>query len=84
MPIAYVLALKHRHNCSAIESFQPGQEAAVLVVPENDQTTQLVTARARRSQDGTYFIVTMPDGEETKWGYASLTKETIPIYKPAQ
>jgi hypothetical protein len=82
--MSYVLFLKHRRNCSVIENFPPGQEADVLVVPENDQTAQPIKAKGRRSQDGKEFTVTMPDGEEAKWGYDSLKNETIPIYKPAQ
>jgi hypothetical protein len=83
-PIAYVLALNHRHNCSVIECFKPGQEGYVLVVPENDLTAQPIKAKARRSQDGEDFTFTMSDGETGSWAYDFLKNSVIPFYKPAK
>lgn len=81
-PIAYVLALKDRYNCSVIESFKPGQEDYVLVVQENDQEAQPIKAKGKRSADGEDFTFTMPDGETGSWNYTFLTTFAIPHYKP--
>jgi hypothetical protein len=83
-PIMYVLALNDRHNCSVIESFSPGQEGDVNVVPENDLTAKPIKAKARRSQDGEDFTFTMPDGETGSWAYDFLKYSAIPFYKPAK
>ncbi|MEO7863829.1 MAG: hypothetical protein ABIU05_26040 [Nitrospirales bacterium] len=83
-PIAYVLALKDRHDCSVIESFKPGQEDVVDVVPENDLKAKPTKAKARRSQDGEDFTFAMSDGETGSWAYDFLKNSAIPFYKPAQ
>lgn len=83
-PITYVLAFNDRHNCSVIESFKPGQEMDVLVVPENDLKKQPINAKARRSQDGEDFTFTMPDGDTGSWEYDFLRYKVIPHYKPAK
>jgi hypothetical protein len=83
-PITYVLALNDRHNCSVIESFKPGQEDDVLVVPDNDLEAQPIRAKGRRSQDGEDFTFTMLDGETGSWEYDFLKNVTIPIYKPTK
>lgn len=79
----YVLHLEHQHNCSVIESVKAGQEIDVLVVPENNRQAQPVITKARRSQDGKDFIVTMPDGEIVSLEYDFLKNSTIPLYKPS-
>ena len=83
-PIAYVLALKDRLNCSVIESFKPGQEMDVLVVPDNNEKGQPIRAKGRSSQDGEDFTFTMPDGETGSWNYTRLTTLAIPKYKPKE
>ena len=83
-PIAYVLALKDRHNCSVIESAMPGQEDAVYVVPGNDLKAKPTKAKARRSQDGEDFTFAMPDGETGSSAYDFLENSATPFYKPAR
>ena len=83
-PITYVLALNNRHNCSVIESFKPGQEGNVLVVPANDQGTEPIPAIGRRSSNGEDFTYTTPDGEMVSWNFAFLTTSKIPHFKPAE
>jgi len=83
-PIAYVLALKDRHNCSVIEGFKPGQEDAVYVVPGDDLKAKPTKAKARRNQDGEDFTFAMSDGETGSWEYDFPKNSAIPFYKPAQ
>ena len=78
----YVLQLIDRHTCSVIEGMKPGDERTVLVVPEIDSKAEPTAARAKRSQDGEEFIVTMPDGDVAKWAYDDLKNKIIPYYKP--
>ena len=78
----YALQLIDRHTCSVIESMKPGDERTVLVVPEINSTAEPTAARAKRSQDGEEFIVTMPDGVVAKWAYDELKNNIIPDYKP--
>lgn len=78
----YALQLIDRHTCSVIESMKPGDERTVLVVPEFDSKVEPTAARAKRSQDGEEFIVTMPDGVVAKWAYDDLKNKIIPYYKP--
>ena len=80
----YVLQLIDRHTCSVIESMQPGDERTVLVVPEIYSTADPTAARAKRSQDGKEFIVTMPDGVVAKWAYDDLKNKIIPHFKPLE
>jgi hypothetical protein len=79
----YALQLIDRHTCSVIESMQPGDERTVLVVPEINSKAEPTAARAKRSQDGEEFIVTMPDGVVAKWAYDDLKNNIIPHYKPS-
>jgi hypothetical protein len=65
-----------------IESMKPGDEKTVLVIPEINSKGEPTAVRARRTQDGKEFIVTMPDGIEAKWVYDELNNEIIPHYKP--
>jgi hypothetical protein len=55
----------------------------VLVVPEINSKAEPTAARAKRSQDGEEFIVTMPDGVVAKWAYDDLKNNIIPHYKPS-
>jgi hypothetical protein len=77
----YALQLIDRHTCSVIESMKPGDEKTVLVVPEIDSQVEPTAARAKRSQDGQEFIVTMPDGVVAKWAYDDLKNNILPHYK---
>ena len=79
---SYALQFSDRHTCSVIESMKPGDERTVLVVPEINSNGVPTAVRARRTQDGKEFVVTMPDGMETKWLYDELKNEIIPHYKP--
>lgn len=53
-----------------------------MVVPEIDSKVEPTAARAKRSQDGEEFSVTMPDGVVAKWAYDDLKNKIIPYYKP--
>ena len=77
----YALQLIDPRTCSVIESMKPGDERTVLVVPEIDSTAEPTAARAKRSQDGQEFIVTMPDGVVAKWAYDDLKNNILPHYK---
>lgn len=79
--LTYVLALNNRHNWSVIESFNPGQEGNVLVVPANDQGAEPIHATGRRSLNGETFTYTTPDGETVSWDYVWLTTSLIPYFK---
>lgn len=77
----YVLALRNHHNCSVIESFKPGEEGNVLVVPANDQGAEPIHAIGRRSSNGETFTHTTPDGETVSWDFVHLTTSAIPYFK---
>jgi len=55
----YVLHLKHRQNCSVIESMKRGHEVEVLVIPENNPAAEPETAKAKLSQNGEVFTITI-------------------------
>lgn len=73
----YYLHLRHKSNCSHIQSIKPGQEKKVLVLREGDITVTPIAAKGIRSIDGKSYsvVVTLPDGSYEilpTWDYAKL------------
>lgn len=79
----YALQFNDRLTCFVIEEMKPGDERTVLVFPEINSKAQPTAARAKRSQEGGEFMVTMPDGVVAKWAYEDLKDTIIPHYKPS-
>ena len=63
----YALQFNDRLTCFAIEQMKPGDERTVLVFPQINSKAEPTAVRAKRSQDGEEFTVTMPDGVPATW-----------------
>jgi hypothetical protein len=69
--IAYIPHLRHRHNCSVIESAKAGKPIQVLIVPDDDQRDEVAKV-AEAVLEGDLFYIRMPDGIRWPFPYQDL------------
>lgn len=69
-PLDYVFDFSDRHNCSCIESAEPGKPMRVRVRHAQDATAPTLVATLTRSLDGEQYSVEVitPDGKRTLLG----------------
>ena len=85
-PLDYVLDFSDRHNCSCIESAEPGRPMRVRVRHAQDATAPTLVATLTRSLDSEQYSVEVitPDGKKDSFGsdYKGLLRY-IGDHKPA-
>lgn len=66
------LHLKDRHNCSVLQSLQPGEERDVRVIDHDEPAAKAFRVKAQRSYDGQDIRVPLPDGTTINMNYHEL------------